>query len=155
MRFRLPSTFRNSKTVRLHSFAFALLAAAGLLITAFLQVNTVDLFYHDTYFVVAIGHLVLAAATLFGLFAVVWTIFQALSRRRLHEPLGQTHFWLTLAGILVSLGAVAVFSARPHLSGQPDASQAYVAMFAMLFTVAVQLVFPAALILSWFRREGV
>lgn len=154
MGFRLPPAFRNSKTVRLHSFTFALLAAAGLLITAFLQVNTVDLYYHDTYFVVAIGHLVLAAATLFGVFAVAWTIFEALSRRRLHEPLGQTHFWLTLAGILISLGAVSIFVARPHLPGGPDPSPAYVVMFAMLFTLAVQLVFPVALTVSWFRREA-
>jgi heme/copper-type cytochrome/quinol oxidase subunit 1 len=155
MRFRLPSSFRSSKTVRLHSFAFALLAAAGFLLTALLQANTVDLLYRDTYFVVATGHLVLAAATLFGVFAVAWTIFQALSRRQPHERLGQVHFWLTLAGIVVSLGAVAVFSAGPHLAGQVSPSQAYVAMFAMLFTVGVQLLFPAALILSWFRRGTV
>lgn len=154
MRLRLPPAFRNSKTVRLHSFAFAFLAAAGFLITAFLQVNTVDLFFLDTYFVVALGHLVMAAATLFGVFAVAWTIFEALSRRRLHEPLGQTHFWLTLAGILLSLGAVLIFGARPHLAGEPNPSPAYVVLFAMLFTLAVQLVFPVALTVSWFRREA-
>jgi heme/copper-type cytochrome/quinol oxidase subunit 1 len=154
MRFRLPPTFRNSKTVRLHSFAFAVLAMAGLVITAFLQKYTVDLFFEDTYFVVTAGHLVMAAATLFGVFAVAWTIFQAWSRRRLHERLGQAHFWLTLAGVIMSLGTVWLFTARPHLAGEPAVGQAYVAMFALLFTVGVQLAFPLALILSWIRREA-
>jgi heme/copper-type cytochrome/quinol oxidase subunit 1 len=153
MRFRLSSAVRGSKTVRLHSFAFALLAAAGLLITVFLQVRPVDIFYHDTYFVVAIGHLVLAAAALFGAFAVAWALFQALSRRSVHEPLGQAHFWLTLAGVLMSLIAVAVFSAGPQMGSEPGVGQAYVAMSAMLLTVCVQLLFPVALVLSWTRRS--
>jgi heme/copper-type cytochrome/quinol oxidase subunit 1 len=153
MRFRLPPTFRNSKTVRLHSFAFALLAVSGLLFTAFLQRYTVDLFIRDRYFVVTIGHLVMAAATLFGAFAVVWTIFHAWSRRPLHEPLGQTHFWLTLAGILLSLAALIVLGARPHDAGGLAASPAYLAMYAMLTTLGAQLVFPVALTASWLRRK--
>jgi heme/copper-type cytochrome/quinol oxidase subunit 1 len=152
MRFRLPSAFRDSKTVRLHSFAFALLATAGLLITAFLQVSPVDFFYHDIYFGVAIGHLVLAAGALFGAFAVAWSVFQALSRRSLHEPLGQAHFWLTLAGVLISLVAFTVFSAGPRLGNEAGVGQAYVALSAMLLTVGVQLIFPVALVLSWTRR---
>jgi heme/copper-type cytochrome/quinol oxidase subunit 1 len=146
--------FSRSRTVRLHSLAFALLAAAGLLVTALLQVSTVDLFYLDTYFAVAIGHLVLAAGTLFGVFAVAWILFQALSKRRPHEPLAQAHFWLTLAGILVSLGGLSLFSTRPHVNAA-STQPAHLAMLAMLLTVCFQLVFPLALIASWFRPKAV
>jgi heme/copper-type cytochrome/quinol oxidase subunit 1 len=149
MRFRLPSPFRTSKTVRLHSFAFAFLAAAGLLITALLQVQTVDVPYRNTHLVVTLGHLVMAGGTLFGLFAVAWTVFQALVRHGLHERLGQAHFWLTLAGVLLSLAAVSIFSAGTDAG----VGRAYAAMAALLFTLGVQLVFPVALALSWFRRD--
>jgi heme/copper-type cytochrome/quinol oxidase subunit 1 len=125
----------------------------GLVITAFLQRYTVDLFFEDRYFVVTIGHLVMAAATLFGSFAVSWTVFQAWSRRPPHEPLGQAHFWLTLAGILLSIAALTMFSAQPHDSGRQAASPAYLAMYTMLTTLVVQLVFPVAVTVSWFRRK--
>lgn len=154
MKFKLPPSFRNSRTVRLHSFAFDLLAIAGLAITALFQVWTVDFFYLDRYFPVAIGHLLLAAATLFGVFAVVWTIFQALARRQPHEPLGQAHFWLTLAGILVSLGSLSAFGAG--LSRSPGSAQAagMMSTYAMGFALLVQALFPVAVIASWFRRRS-
>ncbi len=153
MRFRLPSTFHTSKTVRLHSYAFALLAAVGLLVTVASQVTTVDVFFLDRYFPVTIGHLVFAAATLFGVFAVSWTVFHALAHRGLHERLGQVHFWLTLAGVQISLIAVTVFSVGHHAPANPVVGPAYATMFAMLLTLGFQLLFPVALALSWFRRE--
>jgi cytochrome c oxidase subunit I len=155
MRFRLPSTFRTSKTVRLHSYAFALFAAIGLLTTTTTQINTVDFYFFDRYFPVAIGHLLLAVATMFGVFAVAWTVFQALSHHGVHERLGQVHFWLTFLGVQLSLIAVTVFSARPHLAAEPGVEWAYAAMFAMLLTLGFQLLFPVALALSWFQRQAV
>jgi cytochrome c oxidase subunit I len=155
MRFRLPSTFRTSKTVRLHSYAFALFAAIGLIATATTQISTVDFYFFDHYFPVAIGHLLLAIATLFGVFAVGWTVFQALSRHAVHERLGQAHFWLTFVGVQISLLAFTVFSVGSRLASQPGVGQAYIAMFAMLLTLGFQLLFPVALALSWFQREAV
>jgi heme/copper-type cytochrome/quinol oxidase subunit 1 len=151
MKFRLPPSFRNSKTVRLHSFAFALLAIAGMAITTFFRVYTVDFFYRDHYWPVAIGHLVLAAATLFGVFAVGWTIFQALSRRGLHERMGQIHFWLTLAGILLFVGCLSAFSVGMDRSAESAQGSGMLTMYAMLFTLAGQIVFPVAVVMSWFR----
>lgn len=151
MRFRLPSSFRNSKTVRLHSFAFAALAVAGLAITTFFQVSSVDVFVRDVYFVVALGHIVFAAATLFGVYAVGWTIFQALGRRSLNERLGQLHFWLTLVGILLCIGTVTAFSMASSAESAHD--PAILAACAMLFTFSVQVVYPAAMVLSWFRPK--
>jgi heme/copper-type cytochrome/quinol oxidase subunit 1 len=155
MRFRLPSTFRSSKTVRLNTYAFALFAAMGLVVTATSQMSTVDFYFFDRYFPVAIGRLELAAATLFGVFAIAWTVFQGLAHRGIHERLGQVHFWLTFVGLLISLVAVTVFSAGPQLAAAPGVGRAYVAMFALLLTLGVQLLFPVALVLSWLRRDAV
>lgn len=153
MKFRLPSSFHKSRTVRLHSFAFALLAIAGTAITTFFQMYTVDFFYLDEYFPVAVGHLILAVATLFGVFAVSWTIFQALAHRTLHERLGQIHFWLTLAGTFLSVGCLLAFTVGWGRSSAVAHNAAMIAMYAMVLTLASQVVFPLAVILSWFRPK--
>lgn len=153
MKFRLPSSFRQSRTIRLHSFAFALLAIAGTAITTLFRVYTLDFFYLDAYFPVAVGHLVLAAATLFGVFAVTWSIFQALARRTLHERLGQIHFWLTLAGVFLSVGCLLAFSVGWGRSPAVTQNAATIAMYAIAVTVACQVVFPVAVVLSWLRPK--
>jgi heme/copper-type cytochrome/quinol oxidase subunit 1 len=153
MRFRLPSSFRTSQTVRLHTFAFAILAIAGMVITAFFRVYSVDIFYFDIYFPIAIGHLVLAAASLFGVFAVSWTIFQALARRGPHEPLGQTHFWLTLAGILLSVGCMSAFTVGLARSAVSATNAATLTMYALFLTLGAQLMLPVAALMSFFRTK--
>jgi heme/copper-type cytochrome/quinol oxidase subunit 1 len=153
MRFRLPASFRTSKTVRLHTFAFAILAIVGMVITAFFRVYSVDIFYFDKYFPIAIGHLILAAASLFGVFAVSWTIFQALARRGLHEPLGQTHFWLTFAGILLSVGCLSAFTMGLARTAVSATDAATLTMYALFLTLGVQLVLPAAVLMSFFRPK--
>ena len=99
-----------------------------------------------------LGHLVMAAATLFGVFAVAWTIFEAFARRRPHEKLGQTHFWLTLAGILALLASLSPVSFR---LADSESMQwvGIVILGATLFTLAAQLVFPVAVIVSWSKPK--
>jgi heme/copper-type cytochrome/quinol oxidase subunit 1 len=154
MKFQLPPSFRNSRTVRFHSFAFAALAVAGLAMTAFFRIQPIDLFYYDTYFVVAMGHIVFAAATLFGVFAVAWTLFEAFTRRRLHETLGQIHFWMTLAGILLLLATLLPLSFS--LAHAPGSAQGIgmTLLGTTVFTLVAQLVFPLALIASWSRPKA-
>jgi heme/copper-type cytochrome/quinol oxidase subunit 1 len=137
--------------VRLHSFAFGLLALAGLAVTALFKIQPIDLFYHDTYVVVAIGHLAFAAATLFGAFAVGWTIFEAFARRALHEALGQTHFWMTLAGVLILTASLSPLGFK--LAHESPHTMGTLMMGALLFTFAAQLLFPLALVVSWSKPK--
>ncbi len=58
-----------------------------------------DIQLHDTYFVVAHFHLVMGAASAFGLLAGVYHWFPKMFGRMMNETLGYIHFWLTFVGI--------------------------------------------------------
>ncbi|ADB41636.1 cytochrome c oxidase subunit I [Spirosoma linguale] len=61
--------------------------------------SALDIQLHDTYFVVAHFHLVMGAASAFGLLAGVYHWFPKMFGRMMDEKLGYVHFWLTFIGI--------------------------------------------------------
>jgi cytochrome c oxidase subunit 1 len=58
-----------------------------------------DLQQTDTYYVVAHIHYVLFGGTVLGLFSGMYYWWPKMTGRKLSEPLGQVHFWLTLVGM--------------------------------------------------------
>ncbi len=86
------------------SFATPMLFALGTLATfliggltgIFLGSATVDIFFHDTYFVVAHFHYTLFPAALLGGFAGLYYWYPKMFGRMLNETLGKLHFWVTL-----------------------------------------------------------
>lgn len=65
----------------------------------FLGNSALDIFLHDTYFVVAHFHLVMGSAAFFGLLAGVYHWFPKMFGRMMDEKLGYIHFWLTFVGV--------------------------------------------------------
>ncbi|KYG74348.1 cytochrome c oxidase subunit 1 [Roseivirga ehrenbergii] len=65
----------------------------------FLGNSAIDIQLHDTYFVVAHFHLVMGAASSFGLLAGVYHWFPKMFGRMLDRKLGYIHFWFTFIGI--------------------------------------------------------
>ena len=61
--------------------------------------SALDIQLHDTYFVVAHFHLVMGAASAFGLLAGVYHWFPKMFGKMMNEKLGYIHFWLTFIGI--------------------------------------------------------
>ncbi|MCX8081233.1 MAG: cbb3-type cytochrome c oxidase subunit I [Bacteroidia bacterium] len=57
--------------------------------------STLDITYHDTYFVVAHFHIVMGLSAVFGMFAGVYHWFPKLFLRMMNKKLGYLHFWLT------------------------------------------------------------
>ncbi|MBW3546085.1 MAG: cbb3-type cytochrome c oxidase subunit I, partial [Bacteroidetes bacterium] len=65
----------------------------------FLGNAALDVYLHDTYFVVAHFHLVMGAAAFFGMMAGIYHWFPKMFGRMMDNKLGYIHFWLTFVGI--------------------------------------------------------
>ncbi len=82
-------------TPMLFAIAFVALFAIGGLSGVFMAATPVDIYIHDTYFIVAHLHYVLFGGSLFGLFAAIYFWFPKMFGRMMNEKLGKIHFWLT------------------------------------------------------------
>ncbi|MEQ6121890.1 cbb3-type cytochrome c oxidase subunit I [Reichenbachiella sp. MALMAid0571] len=65
----------------------------------FLGNSALDIFLHDTYFVVAHFHLVMGSAAFFGMIAGVYHWFPKMYGRMMDAKLGYIHFWITFVGV--------------------------------------------------------
>jgi len=65
----------------------------------FLGNSALDIFLHDTYFVVAHFHLVMGSAAFFGMIAGVYHWFPKMYGRMMDAKLGYIHFWITFIGV--------------------------------------------------------
>ncbi len=83
----------------LFAIGFVSLFVTGGLSGLFLAQPSIDLYFHDTYFVVAHFHLIMGVAAIFGIFAATYFWFPKMFGRMMSEPLGKIHFWLTFAGV--------------------------------------------------------
>jgi cytochrome c oxidase subunit 1 len=57
-----------------------------------------DMYLHDTYFVVAHFHLIMGVAAIMAIFAGTYFWFPKMFGRRMNDVLGYTHFWCTFVG---------------------------------------------------------
>jgi len=81
-------------TPMLNGLAFVSIFVIGGLSGVFMASTPVDIFIHDTYFIVAHFHYVVAGIV-FGLFAAVYYWFPKMFGRMMNETLGKIHFVLT------------------------------------------------------------
>jgi cytochrome c oxidase subunit I len=79
-------------TACLFAIAFVSLFIIGGLSGIFMAATPVDIYIHDTYFIVAHLHYVLFASSLFGIFAGIYFWFPKMFGRLMNEPLGKVHF---------------------------------------------------------------
>jgi cytochrome c oxidase subunit 1 len=84
------------KTPMLFTLGFLSFFIAGGLTGPILAQPALDTYLHNTFFVVAHFHLVMAMAGAFSLFAGVYYWFPLLTGRLMNEGLGKLHFWITV-----------------------------------------------------------
>jgi cytochrome c oxidase subunit I len=82
-------------TAMLNALAFVSLFVIGGLSGIFMAATPVDIYIHDTMFIVAHLHYVLFASSLFGIFAGVYYWFPKMFGRMMNETLGKAHFIFT------------------------------------------------------------
>jgi cytochrome c oxidase subunit 1 len=79
----------------LHAVAFVSMFTIGGLSGIFMAATPVDMFIHDTYFIVAHIHYVLFGGSLFAIFGAIVFWFPKMFGRMMSETWGKVHFWLT------------------------------------------------------------
>jgi cytochrome c oxidase subunit 1 len=82
-------------TPMLNALAFVSLFVIGGLSGIFLAATPVDIYIHDTYFIVAHIHYVLFASSLFGIFGGIYYWFPKMFGRMMNETWGKVHFALS------------------------------------------------------------
>ena len=172
----LATTWRSRPTYptpMLFSLGIVSLFLTGGLTGPILAQPILDQYLHNTFFVVAHFHLIMAMAGVFALFAATYYWFPQITATRtrparlMSEPLGRLHFWATL------LGAYATFlpmhltglAGEPRhyaqLTGIPTPAAAHLLAatiplnrditYAAIFLAVAQLPFLSNLIHSYFR----
>jgi cytochrome c oxidase subunit 1 len=149
-------------TAMLFALGFVSLFVTGGISGIFLGQPALDLYFHDTYFVVGHFHMIMGVAAIFGMFAGTFYWFPKMFGRMMNETLGKLHFYLTFIGVY------AIFTPMHFLgiSGNPrryadftnyDFMNSLMPVHkfmthAAYFTAAVQIIF--LINLFWSIRKG-
>src|ERR1035437_9316570 len=84
-------------TPMLFALAFLPMFGIGGLTGLPLGFNASDVYLHDTYYVIAHFHYVVAPGTIFALFAGIYFWFPKMTGRKMNEFWGRVHFWCSFA----------------------------------------------------------
>src|SRR5438132_8559867 len=102
-------------TAMLNALAFVSMFVIGGLSGIFMAATPVDIFIHDTMFIVAHLHYVLFASSPFGIFAAIYYWYPKMFGRFMNETLGKAHFIFTFVA-----GNCTFFPMHiPGTAGQP------------------------------------
>ncbi|HTM50209.1 MAG TPA: cbb3-type cytochrome c oxidase subunit I [Bryobacteraceae bacterium] len=149
-------------TAMLFALGFVSLFVSGGISGIFLGQPALDLYFHDTYFVVGHFHMIMGVAAIFGMFAGTFYWFPKMFGRMMHEGMGKLHFYLTFIGVY------AIFTPM-HMLGIAGNPRRYADFkefefmgqlmpvhtfmtYAAFFTAAVQLIF--VINLFWSLKKG-
>jgi cytochrome c oxidase subunit 1 len=86
-------------TAMMFALGFVSLFVSGGISGIFLGQPALDLYFHDTYFVVGHFHMIMGVAAIFGMFAGTFYWFPKMFGRMMNETLGKIHFYLTFLGV--------------------------------------------------------
>jgi cytochrome c oxidase subunit 1 len=121
----------------------------------FTRQKSLDLYFHDTYFVVAPAQITRSGALFLGILAGISYVSSKLFGHHWSERLGKLHFWLTMAGLLGINWPLLVASewGRTNTSAPDVTSSSFaVAAIAIVFVALIILLAAQGLMVVNFIR---
>ncbi len=102
-------------TPMLFALGFVSMFVIGGLSGIYMASTPVDIYIHDTYFIVAHIHYVVFGGSIFGIFAGIYYWFPKMYGRMMNEPLGKLHFWVTLIAFNVTFFPMHILGVGGHM----------------------------------------
>jgi cytochrome c oxidase subunit 1 len=147
----------------LNGIAFVAMFVIGGLSGIFMANTPVDIYIHDTYFIVAHIHYVLFGGSLFAIFAGIYFWFPKMFGKTMNQTLGKVHFWLTFITYNLTFFPMHLIGMGGHMRRIYDPSQyqflqplqpmnKFISVSAF-FVLAVQIPFVVNFIWSLFKGK--
>jgi cytochrome c oxidase subunit 1 len=102
-------------TPMLFAIGFVSMFVIGGLSGIYMASTPVDIYIHDTYYIVAHIHYVVFGGSMFGIFAGIYYWFPKMFGRMLNETLGKIHFWLTLIAFNLTFFPMHILGVAGHM----------------------------------------
>jgi cytochrome c oxidase subunit 1 len=102
-------------TPMLFALGFVSMFVIGGLSGIFMASTPVDIFIHDTYYIVAHIHYVVFGGSIFAIFGGLYYWWPKMFGRMLNETLGKIHFWLTLIAFNVTFFPMHILGVGGHM----------------------------------------
>ncbi len=99
----------------MNALAFVAMFIIGGLSGIFMACTPVDMYIHDTYFIVAHIHYVLFGGSLFAFFAGLIYWFPKMFGRMMNETLAKVHFWITLVAFNCTFFPMHILGMNGHM----------------------------------------
>src|SRR3989441_5109949 len=149
-------------TAMLFALGFVSLFVTGGISGIFLGQPALDLYFHDTYFVVGHFHMIMGVAAIFGMFAGTFYWFPKMFGRMMNETLGKLHFYLTFIGVYAIFTPMHYLGIAGNPRRYPDFKEfefmgqlmpVHTFMtYAAIITVTAQIIF--VINLFWSMKKG-